>query len=360
MGEININLKASAKTLSTRSTGGIVMLILDDKVQGLKKYNRKKSIVDSFSDSNKDILDKCFDEYSPKLIKVISFDSTQGEKIDNALERIDGVKFNYLASPVITEDEAKKKVVDFIKAQKKAKNYTVKACLNNYSADDEDIMSNYIDEIEVNGKKVSGVECAVYHACLCATSGIKEGLSRKVLKGITKVTLIDPSKENDADGIAELGQVGIVYDNDFESYVLTDDVTTKTTIDESTEKETLKDRRVSEILSMIQDDIKVDFKTNWYDKFGGSYSNRKLYRDHVNTSYFKPLGRSGALNGDMDNLVILSVDKTRNYLEGTLGVDTTDMTDDEILAYDIGGRIFAKARIYVLQNIKALDFDIEY
>ncbi len=361
MGAININLKTAADSMASRSTKGIVMLVLADTVSGLKKYNRKKAIKDSFTDDNKKLIDRCFDKYSPSQLKVICYNAANTETLKTALDKIDGVKWNYLACPTATTDDDKKIISDFIKAQVKAKNYTVKACLNNYAtADSENIVSNYIDTITVDGDTLTGAVYAVDHACMCATSGMKQGLSGKILPGVTAVTLIDDTKANDPEGIAELGQVGVVYDNDFEAFVLTDDVTTKKTIDESKEKEILKDRRGSEILSMMQDDIKVDFKTNWYDKYGNSYSNRKLYRDTLNTSYFKPLGRTGALNGDMTNQCELSVSKTRDYLEETLKVDTTDMKDEEILAYDIGHKVFAKARVYVLQNMTELDFDIEY
>ena len=360
MAKINIDLKSAAETLGARSTKGTVMLILQDTaVGGVHTYNRSKVVKENYSTENKAFIDKCLDKkYRVNRLRVVCYNPDNSVTLDNALDLIDGVKFNYLAAPYVTEDSDKKKIVDFIKTQVNNKNYTVKACLNNYAAADyENVMSNCIENITIDGEEMTGNEFTVDHACLCAKSATKGGLSLKIIKGVSKVKLIS---DNDADSIADNGEVGIVYDNDFEAYVLTDDVTTKTTIDDSTESKLLKDRRVSEILSMMQDDIKLDWKTNWYDKYGGSYSNRKLYVDHINSSYLATLGRTGELNGDMVNQVTLSVEKTRDYLEETLKIDTTDMEDEDILSYDIGNKLFAVARVYVLQNMKELDFTINY
>ena len=42
MGTATINLKAAASNLPDRSTKGTVMLVLDDTLEGIEKYNRKK------------------------------------------------------------------------------------------------------------------------------------------------------------------------------------------------------------------------------------------------------------------------------------------------------------------------------
>ena len=361
MGEININLKTAADSLNSRATRGIVMLVLDNTaITGCKKYNRKRAVTDKFTDANMKIINKCFDKYKINSLKIICYDSSNSETLKDALKKIDRVKWNYLTCPTATSDDDKKLIVDFIKSQITDKNFTVKAVVSNYKADYENIVSNYISSITIDGETLTGDEFTVDYACMCAACGIKEGLSNKILSGVTKVELIDDALAKDPQGITDLGQVGVIYDYDFEAYVLTDDVTTKTTIDLNKENESLKDRRVSEILSMMQDDIKMEFKTNWYDKVGGSYSNRKLFKDKINNSYLIPASHTGALNGDMENKCELDAETTREYLENTLKVDTTDMEDEDILAYDIGEHVFAKARIYVLRNMKALDLDMYY
>ena len=360
MGTATINLKAAASNLPDRSTKGTVMLVLDDTLEGIEKYNRKKAVSNDLEPSNKKLIYKMYDMFNPAVVKVVCYDSSNSETIATALEKIDGVKFNYLACPTATLQDDKKLIADFIEEQKRNKNYTVKACLNNYQADSEDIISNYINTITIDGETVSGAVFAVYHACMRATCGTKQSLGNKILDKVTAVTLIDDSKSKDPEAIADMGHVGVVYDNDFEKFVLTDDVNTKITINYDTENDLLKDARAAEILCMIQDDLKMDFKSNWSDKLGNSYSARKKYCDDTNSTYFKNLMRNGTLNPDMPNKYELNLEKTREYLETNLHVDTTDMTDDEILAYDIGGKVFTKIRVYILQNMKELVVDLEY
>ncbi len=86
MSNINIYLRSAAETLNSRSTRGIVMLVLNDSVEGVKSYNRKRAVTDKYSEENKSkIIDKCFDKYGVSTLKVVCY--TPLETISVALKK---------------------------------------------------------------------------------------------------------------------------------------------------------------------------------------------------------------------------------------------------------------------------------
>lgn len=352
--DIEFDLKAAAQNTATQSTRGIVMLVLNDTVTGIKDYKRKKSVTDTYTVANKKIIDRCFTKYGVKRLKVVCYNAP--ETISAALNKISGVKFNYLACPSATEDSDKKTIADFIKDEHNNMRYPAEAVLHNYEADYENVISIKIESINLDGENITGSEYAVDIACMCATCSIKESLTNKILEGVKSVTLID--LDEDGEDITEAGHIYVKYDEDFEAYVLSDAVNTKKTIDESKENESIKEIRVVEILNTMLDTLKVTFKKKHKSKTGGSYSGRKLIRDDFN-SYFNAMAKTGALNSDMENKCWLDIEVTKEYLEAQ-GVDTNDMEDEDILKYDIGDKIFLNARVYVLRTVEKMKFILQY
>ena len=174
MPETKIELQALAESASSRSVRGIVMLILDDKVIGLHKYARKRNVKETYTKENRAIIDKCFIKYGIKNMKVICYDSTNEETIETALEKIDMVKFNYLACPTVSTEEEKKSIGDFIKSQRSQDNILTHTILNNYKGDSEGIINFPHAEINVDNENLTGAQYCVDVACMSATSAINK------------------------------------------------------------------------------------------------------------------------------------------------------------------------------------------
>lgn len=344
---IKIILKALTDTAMIRSTRGIVMLVLKDSVEGVKTYKAKKYVTDTFSTENKKIIDKCFNLYGVNTLKVVCY----SENISEALQKLNDVKFNYLACPEVTTDVDKKAIADFIKEQRNANNILVHAILHNYTANSEGVV-NFKNVGVTTDLQLTGAQYCVDVACLIATTGYDRSLTGLVVSNVTKAEEVE-----DVEACTEAGGLCLYYDYDLEAYVFSSGVNSKTTIGEN-EKDVLKKIRVCEIFDMVRDDLKVSFKKSYRGKLGNSYNNRKLIRDSFNL-YFKTLAKQGLLNEDEDNSCWLDVDAIRDYLESK-NIDTADMTDDEVLKKDIDKKIFLKGRIYALDTIEELVFELNY
>ena len=346
--KIKIILKALSESAVERSTRGIVCLILKDTVEGVKEYKSKKQVKDLFLQNNMTIINKCFVKYGVKSLKVVCY----GTSVSEALAKLDGVKFNYLACPELTEEGDKKLVADFVKEQREANNILVHAVLHNSKADHEGVINFKNDEVvDADGTHTGDAYC-IDVACMVATLGMDRSLTNLLVSDVETATEI-----TDGETAIESGELFLFYDHDMEGYVFSDAVNSKTTIKDG-EKEALKSIRVCEIFDMVRDDIKVSFKKSYKGKTSNSYNNRKLIRDAYNL-YFKQLAKKGVLNPEESNTCWLDVDATKDYLESK-GIDTSEMTDEEVLKRDIDKKIFLKARIYALDTIEELVFEINY
>ncbi|MBE6071041.1 MAG: phage tail sheath protein [Clostridium butyricum] len=358
MVESTVNLVALAESANTRSVRGVVILILDDIIEGLHKYARKRNVKETYSPENKAIIDKCFVKYGVRNMKVICYNSKADipETIATALEKLDMVKFNYLACPTVSSEDDKKLISDFIKAQRKADNILTHAVLHNYAvADDEGIISFLNDNVYLgDGTTLSGDQYCVDVACMCATNAINKSLTNKIADGVKSVDEIE-----DKDKAIDEGNIFLYYDNDLESVIFSRAVNSKTTIKE-TEKEELKKIRLVEILDMIRDDMKLEWKANYQGKVENTYDERLNLCTKYNT-YLNALMRKKFLNNYVNytSYCEINLEKTKNYLED-LGIDVSEMTDSEILTHDMKEHVFLKAHAYPVDVMEDMDLEINY
>lgn len=351
-----IDLNSLAESANTRSTRGIVMLILDDTVKGLHKYARKRNVKENYTVENKAIIDKCFVKYGIKGMKVICYNShaETPETISTALAELDMVKFNYLACPTATTETDKKAIGDFIKSQRKADNILTHAVLYDYR-DDEGVISFFNSKISMEDNvALTGVEYCVDVACMCATSAINKSITNKIAEGVKTVSEIE-----DKDKAVDDGNLFLYYDNDLQSIIFSRAVNSKTIIGPN-EKEDLKKIRIVEILDMIRDDMKLEWKANYQGKKENTYDERLNLCTKYN-NYFSTLIRKKYLNNSTKykSYCEINLEKTKNYLEDR-GIDISEMSDEEILTYDMKDHVFIKAHVYPIDVMEDMELEISY
>lgn len=358
MQKITILLRALAESMTTRSSRGIVCLVLDDStVTGLHEYTRLKQVTEEYSTENKKFITRCFSEWGIKKLKVACYNSQKeetAETIADALNLLDGIKFNYLACPTATETEGKQAIANFIKEQRKNGNILVKAVLNDHAGDYEGLI-NFINKqiILSDDSTLTGSEFTVDIACACATTELNSSLTNSVMSGVKSVDSVG----DDLDSLVDAGKLFLFYDNDLESIVVSKAVNSKTTIGVN-EKESLKKIRVVDILDMIQDDMKVTFKKSYQGKVENSLANKKLLVSAYNV-YLRTITKQGALNSGETNEVALDAESQGEYLESK-GIDTSELTDEQILAKDTDEKVFISGRVYVVDAMEELGLVLNY
>lgn len=353
---VTIALKALATTAVTRSTRGIVCVVLDEpSVQGVHTYTKLKNVTDSYSDENKAIITRCFSKRGVKTLKIACYNSsaTTPETISNALTLLDGVKFNYLACPTATDTD-ETTIANFIKAQRNANNILVKVVLNNHVGDYEGVINFINNSITIDGTTYTGAEFCTDVACIVAGISLTESITNMTISGLTSVDSVG----TDLDSLVEAGKLFIFYDEDLEEYVFSRGVNSKTTIG-TNEKNSLKKIRIMDILDMIRDDMKVTFKSSYQGKVENSLENKKLLVSSYN-SYMRTLAKQGILSSTQTSYVELDVEATKTYLEENKGIDTTDLTDEQVLAIDTDEQVFITGVVYPLDCAEDLTLNLNY
>ena len=347
---INIILKALANSSVSRSTRGIVMLAIKDaNVTKYKEYNSYKQVEEEYEDKNLKLIDKAFNKYGVKHLKVVTYQNDVAE----ALAKINNVKFNYMAAPEVTESTDKENIIAFIKTQRDQQNILVHAVLKDVAnANHEGIISFKNNEVFVGEEHFTGDEFCFDIACTIATTSSEESITNKIAVGVTSVDEIVDRKTT-----TEEGNIFLYYDFDLDAVIYSDAVNTLTKLNKD-QAEILKKIRVNEIFDQIRDDIKVSFKKSYRGKYSNSYNDKLLIRDAYNT-YFKSLEKTGQLNADMESRCELDLEGIEKYLNDK-GISTAELSKEEILRHDTGNKLFLKGRLYVLDTIEELNFVLNY
>lgn len=345
MPEINISYKTLATTLATRSARGVACIVVkNETAKGKYVYTRKKQIKENWSKELQEVLEDSFDRYGTNKIIVYSLDS---EEIANVLKALTKVEINFMAFNFdVTSD------IETIKAfvkTREANNMDVQVVVAGIEADNKYFINFVSEDIKVNGEAMAKELFTCKLACLLASIPMTESATFYVLNDVTGVTEIE-----DEDGAVDKGQLFITFDG--EKYKLSRAVNSMTTLGGS-DKKSCKKIKIVEGMSLVKGDIFKLFRDKYTGKNNNDYTHRIKLIGEIN-KYFLKLVDEGILNADAENTVELDVQAMRDYIEGEVGVDTSDMSDMEVLK-DINGhcgsKVFLTGNVFFVDAMEDLD-----
>lgn len=366
MSKIKFTLEALVNTISARATKGILMIVLDDKnVQGLYTYKKLKKVTENWEVANKAYIAKAFSDYGVKQVMVASkhegADNTVagkdniGNSLDDALALFNNVYENgWMVAPQVTIDADKKKFVDFIKSQRNDSDFPLKGVVYNYSPDTEAVVNFTGKDLTntINGTKtpIASEDYLIDVASVLCILGANESITNKTAKNVTECDI-----KSDADDCVSKGEL-FLYNNGT-SVVFSRGVNSKQTFS-TTESNALSKIRVVEVIDMVKSDLREIFNNSYIGKYGNSYSNRKTLVFNLN-KYLKGIAKEGYLSNDETSTCELDIEATKIYLE-SLGTNTDDMKDSDILKAKIDTHVFVKSTIYVMDTIEDINFVLQY
>ena len=346
--EILIEFKTKAETAVKRSGNGIVALILRDDTKsgdGNLSYKYQTAtdygLTSSWSTTNRRYLNLAFAGL-PKnvLVERIGADETY----DDALARLRGKKWNYLAIPVIAEDDVQT-IADWIIAQRSAKK-SFKAVLPNCSANHEGIINFTTEGIKCGTYSYSTAEFCVRIAGLLAGLPMTESATYQVLADVTSIT-----ESLTADEDINSGKFILV--NDGEKIKVGRGVNSLATLS-GDKTEDMKKIKIIEGMDMMRDDIRATFENN-YIGINNSYDNKVMFVAAIN-QYFDGLARLGVLYGEAENIADIDVTAQRDWLAQKY--DVSEYSDDQIRKAKTGSFVFVKANVTFCDAIEDMSFSI--
>lgn len=348
---VRFTVQALAESVSTRAAHGVLFLVLDDATvkPGLYRYTKLKKVVETYDEDNKTIISTAFADYGIKnLIVAVGHDTTGIEgSLDSSLALLNKVNENgWLAVPQITLDTEKKKVADFIKAQRKDEDYPLKGVLHNYTSDCEAIVNFTASNL---GAILPDVYTAQVSAQLCVL-GANESITNHTAKNITSCDI-------KADNDECVGKGELFFYNNGKSIVYSRGVNSLQTI-EGNQSEELSKIRIVEVIDLVKSDMREIFELNYLGKLGNSYKNRKTLINALN-SYLRTVSTEGYLSNDVQSFAELDVEVTIKYLEAK-GIDTDEMKTEDILKEKLGSNVFIKITLYCMDTIEDINIVLQY
>lgn len=339
--KIIISLSKKASTVVKRSSRGVVVLLLKDDTNKdivTASYTSADDTgisTDNWAAANIDYIQKAFLGNPSKVIceRIGADEEEETYTLTAALKRLTTTKFNYLAMPAAEVDDVAE-ISAWIKIQRTAKRYC-KAVLANCAANDVGVINFTTSGIMVGTKAYSTAEYTARLAGIFAGISLDRSATYYVLDEVTTIT----SSETPDDDI-DNGELILI--DDFEKIKIGRAVNSKTALS-TDETEDMKKIKIIEALDMIKEDITTTFADEYVGKVSNSYDNKFALCAMIN-SYLQDITSAGVLYSGFDSSVSVDIDAQKAYLEKQ-GIDTKDMSTEEIKNYNTGSYVFLSGNI---------------
>lgn len=347
--EIDIAFKSKSVTALKRSAMGIVSLVLrDETLIGANTVVTIKSVEDlkqaDWTAANYDYINKTLLGTPSKVVVVRIGIETE---LNGNLKTLGSIKFNYLAVPGATEEEAAS-LVSWIKSKRSNDKKTYKLVVANQIADDEGVINFTTRGIKVKEKTYTTQEYT------CRLAGIFAGLPftrSSTYFVLPEVTEIEDHEDPNAD--IDAGQLILI--NDGEQIKIGRGVNSLTSLtgDKNAAWQKIK---ILEVMDMITDDVRDTFDKHYIGKYINVYDNQILFIIAVN-AYLKGLAGQQILDPSYENISFIDANAQRLAWE-SVGEDTSEWNDQQVREMSFGSKVFLGGQVKIADAMEDLKFNI--
>lgn len=349
---INIAFKTQAISAIKRSQKGVLAIIVRDAAvaaQGAHVLTNTTQIPTTLGADNKAYIAQAFVGYVNPPRKVILY-VLDPEEIDltEALAYFETQVFDYLVGPLdCTADDATE-IANWVASQR-ANDFTPKAVLPNKAADSEAIINFTTDGIKVGTTEYTSAEYCARIAGLIAGTPMTISCTYAPLPEVTDVDRLTKAEMDEA---IDNGEFILVHDG--EKVKVGRGVNSLQTTSQD-KGEIFKKIKIVEAVDMIKNDIKMTAQDNYIGKYANSYDNKCLLIAAIG-GYFTQLELDGILQAGASSVGI-NLAAQEAYLQ-SVGIDTSDMTEQEIKEANTADKVFLQASIKILDAIEDIDLEI--
>lgn len=349
---INIKFKTQAAASITRSQKGVVAIILKDATvaaHGEHVLTNATQIPAELTATNKSYVTQAFLGYVNPPRKVILYVlATDTENLTAALTYFATQVVDYIVGPPDCDATGATEIATWIASQR-ADDFTPKAVLPDKAADSEAIINFTTDEIKVGATSYNTAGYCARIAGLIAGTPMNISCTYAPLPEVTDVTRM--TKE-DMDEAIDAGEFIIFHDGEKVKVARGINSLQTTTQDKG---DIFKKIKIVEAMDMIKRDIKMTAQDSYIGKYANSYDSKCLLISAI-SGYFQTLEQAGILQSGASSVGI-DLAAQELYLKGQ-GIDTSEMTEQEIKEANTGDKVFLAAKVKILDAIEDIDLDI--
>ena len=362
MPSVQISFSEKAITAIQRGDKGIVALILKDKsvnkiTESSDGATTEVEVVNietatdipvTISEANQRQIANALIGYTnaPKEVVVVLIND-EAANYNEALKKLETIKFNYLAIPTVETDGQIQTVATWIKEQRD-NDRLVKAVLPNASVDMEGVINFATEKVYINDTEYTAEQYCSRIAGLLAGTAMSISATYAPLSELTDCTRLS---KKDMDKAVDAGKFIVWHDGEkvkvgraVNSFVTTN----------AEKGDSFKKIKIVDTMDLIKDDIKKTAQDSYLGKYPNIYNNKCLLVAAIQ-AYFDLLIASGILSSAT---VDIDVAANREYLKGR-GEDVSNMSDDDLKQANTGSTVFLIAKIGILDAIEDIVLPIE-
>lgn len=347
--ELDVTFKSKSVTAIKRSAMGIVALILrDETLIGASTIATIKSVEDlkqaDWTAVNYDFINKTL-LGTPSKVMVLRIGETV--ELNDNLKALGNIKFNYLAMPGATTEEATV-LVSWIKSKRSNDKKTYKLVVANQVADHEGVINFTTTGIKVGDKDYTTQEYTCRFAGIFAGLPFTRSATYYVLSEVTEI-----EEHDDPNADIDAGQLILVNDGEQIKIGRAVNSLTSLTGDKNAAWQKIK---ILEVMDMITDDVRDTFNKHYVGKYINVYDNQILFIIAVN-AYFKGLAEQQILDARYENISFIDANAQRLAWEG-VGEDTSDWNDQQVREMSFGSKVFLGGQVKISDAMEDLKFNI--
>lgn len=352
---ISITFQTLANSAIQRSSKGTLGIIIKDALLNgphtITRESQIESDLSTLGEANRTYLAQALLGYTNQPKKLIVYILPQGAAdLSEALDYFAGQVIDYIVGPPDIAEPEITEIKTWIVEQRKD-GFIPKAVLPEQAADNEAIINFTTAAILVDGTVYSTAQYCARIAGLIAGTPMTTSCTYAPLPEVENVAKLS---KDEMDAAVDAGEFIIFHDGTkvkvgrgVNSYVNASQNPNK--------GDAFKKIKIVEALDMINSDIRMTAQDTYIGKYTNSYDNKCLLIAAIN-DYFTTLEREGILASGKSSIGI-DIEAQEKYLQEH-GIDTSEMSEQEIKEANTGSFVFLAATVSVLDAIEDIRLNI--
>lgn len=353
MPKISIAFRAQAETLAVRSARGSVAVILCDAIAASEeKHYELRSAADipsGLAAANKTYLQQAFAGCSDgRVTRVLVYVlAATASDFTTAYAWLATQTFDWLVLPPTATNTQAAACKTWIDAQRSENSAVFKAVLPNSAADDSAIVNFITAGIEVGSTTYNAAQYCARIAGILAATPVTRSVTYTPLPEVENVERLTPTAMDTAVGA---GKLLAFWDG--QQVRLGTGVNSMTTV-AAGQTEDMKKILIMECRDLMQDDLRR-LCSAYIGQIKNTFDGRLTVLTAVRT-YLETLETMTVVSSGWN--AVLDVDATRDYLTAA-GIDVSEMSDEEVVAYDYGTSMFIRIDAKLLDAIENITITV--
>ena len=338
-------------TAINRGDKGVVAVILRDTASvDPVALTQASQIPSTLGANNQAYLQRAFLGYVNPPKKVIAYTTdAEDANLTQALAYMATQDFDYLVGPADCSSSEAAAIATWVDSQRTNNGAKYKAVLPNQASDKYPIINFTASGMTDGTEEYTTAEYCSRIAGLLAGTPMKIAATYAPLPELTDV---DRLTKEELDAAVNAGELALKWDG---RQVKVDRAVNSFVTTSQGMLDSFKKIKIVEIMDLIRTDITATAEDSYIGKYANTYDNKLLLVTAIR-GYFMGLEQDQLVQPGYT--VDIDVSAQEQYLVAR-GVDTSEMTEQEIREADTGSHVFLLIRCKILDAIEDIDIQVE-